>query len=113
MQPISFPVAESNNSPAPAVGRKVRALLLINRFARSGKNDISAVIERLRGAGVELLEEQVERPAQFREVIQRNRDRTDLIIIGGGDGTLSRAADALVDARLPLGVIPLGTANDL
>jgi YegS/Rv2252/BmrU family lipid kinase len=35
------------------------------------------------------------------------------VVIGGGDGTLSAAAGALVEAGLPVGVVPLGTANDL
>ena len=35
------------------------------------------------------------------------------MIIGGGDGTLSMAADGLVARQLPLGILPLGTANDL
>ena len=33
-------------------------------------------------------------------------------LCGGGDGTLNAAAPALVDTGLPLGVLPLGTAND-
>jgi len=35
------------------------------------------------------------------------------IVIGGGDGTLNAAAGVLVEAGLPVGVVPLGTANDL
>ena len=35
------------------------------------------------------------------------------MIIGGGDGTLNAAAPALVKTGLPLGILPLGTANDL
>jgi YegS/Rv2252/BmrU family lipid kinase len=35
----------------------------------------------------------------------------DLIIACGGDGTLSAAADALVNTGIPLGVISRGTAN--
>ena len=60
-----------------------------------------------------LLEQSIERPAHIGSVLKNCRDRIDLVIIGGGDGTLSMAADALVDAQLPVGVIPLGTANDL
>jgi YegS/Rv2252/BmrU family lipid kinase len=36
-----------------------------------------------------------------------------LVILGGGDGTLNAAAAGLVDTQLPLGILPLGTANDL
>ena len=37
----------------------------------------------------------------------------DLVIVGGGDGTLKAAVDSLVQYQLPLGILPLGTANDL
>ena len=36
-----------------------------------------------------------------------------MVIIGGGDGTLNAAAAGLAELKLPLGILPLGTANDL
>lgn len=33
------------------------------------------------------------------------------LFVGGGDGTINTAARALVDTRIPLGVVPLGTLN--
>jgi len=36
-----------------------------------------------------------------------------MIIASGGDGTLSAAAEALVATKIPLGIIPRGTANAL
>jgi YegS/Rv2252/BmrU family lipid kinase len=82
-------------------------------MARRGKDDLSAASARLRDAGFDLVENRVERPTQLSEVIRGHRDRVDAVIIGGGDGTLTMAADGLVDAQLPLGIVPLGTANDL
>ena len=37
----------------------------------------------------------------------------DCLILGGGDGTISQALPALTKAAVPLGILPLGTANDL
>ncbi len=34
------------------------------------------------------------------------------MIVGGGDGTLNAAARGLVETGLPLGLLPMGTAND-
>lgn len=36
----------------------------------------------------------------------------DRIVVGGGDGTLNLALPAVLQTGVPLGVIPLGTAND-
>jgi YegS/Rv2252/BmrU family lipid kinase len=36
----------------------------------------------------------------------------DRVLIGGGDGTLHMALPALLGLEIPLGVLPLGTAND-
>lgn len=90
-----------------------RALLLVNRHARQGQNNLSEAIDYLKELGFDLLEHSTENPQQLAEVIQRYRNEVDLAIIGGGDGTLNAAADALVTTNLPLGILPLGTANDL
>lgn len=90
-----------------------RALLLVNRHARQGQTQLSAAIEQLQALGLELIEESTENPEQLPDVIRRYQDRVDLVIVGGGDGTLNAAVDGLVDTRLPLGILPLGTANDL
>ena len=90
-----------------------RALLLVNRHARQGKTLLPQAIEQLQELGFELIEESTEHPEQLPDVIRRYQDQVDLVIIGGGDGTLNAAIDGLVDTKLPLGILPLGTANDL
>ena len=36
----------------------------------------------------------------------------DLIVLGGGDGTVSSVVDVLAHREVPMGLLPLGTAND-
>lgn len=90
-----------------------RALLLVNRHARHGKEHLSTAIDHLQTLGLELIEESTEDPQHLPDLIRRYQHQVDLVIVGGGDGTLNAAIDGLVDTQLPLGILPLGTANDL
>lgn len=88
------------------------ALLLVNPKARRGREDLAAVRERFIQGGLVLLEPDVESP-DFLPLIQRHRDEVDCIIVGGGDGTVHSTLSGLLESKLPLGILPLGTANDL
>ncbi|MBN3880015.1 MULTISPECIES: lipid kinase [unclassified Nostoc] len=90
-----------------------RALLLVNRHARQGQKGLSEAIQYLKTLEFDLIEESTEDPQHLAEVILRYKYQVDLVIIGGGDGTLNAAVDALIETQLPLGILPLGTANDL
>lgn len=92
---------------------KQRALFLVNRHARRGQEKLDLAIKSLRSMGFELIEESFDHPEDLPRVIEQYRDRADLVIIGGGDGTLNAAVEGLLEAELPLGILPLGTANDL
>ncbi|ARV59692.1 lipid kinase [Nostocales cyanobacterium HT-58-2] len=90
-----------------------RALLLVNPHARQGQKRLSEAIHCLKQLGLDLIEEYTEQPQLLDGIIKRYQNEVDLVIIGGGDGTLNAAVDALVETQLPLGILPLGTANDL
>lgn len=90
-----------------------RALLLVNRNARKGQQQLEAAIAQLQSVGFELIEAPIDRPSLLPQVIRDHRDRVDLVIVGGGDGTMNAAIAGIVDTQLPLGILPLGTANDL
>ncbi len=48
------------------------------------------------------------------EIVTRARDAgARAVIVAGGDGTVSRAIEALAGTDTPLGLLPLGTGNDL
>lgn len=93
--------------------RVKRALLIVNRKSRNGATDAEAAITHLHLHGIEVLDRQLDRPEQIAELIRRHGDEVDCVIIGGGDGSMNAAASALVETRLPLGMLPMGTANDL
>lgn len=88
-----------------------RALLLANRNAGQGEAAVDKTVQFLKKSGFDLFEESGSQPQQLGELVRQ--ERADLVIIVGGDGTLNAAVDGLVDAGLPLGIVPTGTANDL
>lgn len=90
-----------------------RALLLVNRHARKGQLQLDAAIRQLKSLGFELVEAPIGHPDRLSKIIEEHRDSVDLVIVGGGDGTLNAAVEGLVETQLPLGILPLGTANDL
>jgi diacylglycerol kinase (ATP) len=45
--------------------------------------------------------------------IRLDRFSPDLVIAGGGDGTIRQVATELINYKLPLGILPLGSANGL
>lgn len=93
--------------------RARRALVLVNPKARRGGEAVEPALERLRAAGMEVLAEEFSGPDEIEADILRRAGEADAVVVCGGDGTLSRAAPAIVACGLPMGVLPMGTANDL
>ncbi|GJD19969.1 diacylglycerol kinase, catalytic region [Rivularia sp. IAM M-261] len=92
--------------------RKI-ALLIVNPHARKGQEKFVQVTQYLKKLGFDLIEKLINDIKSLSQLIQQYHDQVDLVIIGGGDGTLNAALDGLVSTGLPLGILPLGTANDL
>ena len=90
-----------------------RALVLLNRNARHGEQAADEVVGMLKELGIDVLEAQPEADESLSALVVRHRSDVDLVIVGGGDGTLNAAIDGVIRSGLPLGIIPLGTANDL
>lgn len=105
-------VAQEEGAPTRDAPRR-RALLLRNRSARAGATGIHAALDILEAGGVSVEEASPGDAGSVAAAIRSRRHEFDLVIVGGGDGTLNCAAPALLDTGLPLGVLPLGTANDL
>jgi diacylglycerol kinase (ATP) len=92
--------------------KNLRALFLVNHKARRGRENLAAVRERLTQGGLTLIEPDTE-STDFLTLVRHHREEADCVIVGGGDGTIHRAASGLLESKLPLGILPLGTANDL
>jgi YegS/Rv2252/BmrU family lipid kinase len=89
------------------------ALLIVNAHSRQGRTSAIAAAEILRSVGVPLLERESVHREHLAPLIRAHAGEVDRVILGGGDGTLNAAIGGLIDTRLPLGILPLGTANDL
>jgi YegS/Rv2252/BmrU family lipid kinase len=101
--------------PDPATAPTFRrAALVVNTGSRTGAHAYSRVRDRLTALGVPVAETfPVTDAARLPETVHSAvRDGCDLVVLGGGDGTVSCAVDHLAGTRVVLGVIPLGTAND-
>jgi diacylglycerol kinase family enzyme len=95
-------------------GRRTIIDVLIN--ARSGAQDKEAAARRVseyfssRGmaARVELIRTPGDIPAAADRAA---RSDSEVVVAGGGDGTIAAVAGSLLDTSKPLGVLPLGTFN--
>ena len=83
-----------------------RALLLINRRAGRGAPALSQAVESLHGLDFELVTAPVKNAEHITARIEQYGPQLDLVIVGGGDGTLNAAVDSLVQYQLPLGILP-------
>jgi len=90
----------------------LRTLLITNPGSRSGESDIDDAAERLEREG-DLNRVHPDRPQDLPEAIRKHAGNADRIVLGGGDGTVNLALDVLLEVDKPVGLLPMGTANDL
>lgn len=89
-----------------------QAILVANALSRTGAETFDKAVALLTGAGVELLESRaVADPSKIQEEVRRAVDKAPMVIVGGGDGTLSSSIDFFKDHDTVFGLLPLGTAN--
>lgn len=98
-----------NVAPAPAAIR-----FLVNPGARQGA--ARAAVDRVRvlagrlGAGLVVSRRVGDLAEQARRAVE---DGVERLLVAGGDGTLHHAVQGLAGSATALGVIPMGTGNDL
>ncbi len=88
-------------------------MLVVNAHSRRGDGLFREARAKLEQAGVNLIAAHaVKDPSKLTETVrQAIADGAPMVIVGGGDGSLSGTVDDIVDRDCVFALLPLGTAN--
>ena len=89
-----------------------RVLLLINSKARNGEAQATEAKDELTKRGFVVTAPDTSK-GNYTEIISKHNSDIDLIVAGGGDGTIRLCLEGALKAAKPFGILPLGTANNL
>ena len=91
-----------------------RAVLVVNMLSRRGQRAAGVAKDMLEARGLNLTEVFLVRtPEDLADVIKTAvAAAPELLVVGGGDGTVSRLAGQLAYQDTVLGLLPLGTTNN-
>ena len=89
-----------------------QAILVVNAMSRKGADVFQEVRDKLIAAGIDLIEAHaVHDPDEMDKVICEAIERAPMVIVGGGDGSLSTNVDFFLGKDTVFAILPLGTAN--
>ena len=89
-----------------------QAILIVNAHSRVGADSFDQAVKLLGEAGITLIEAHaVDQPKRLGDIVRKAVDEAPMVIVGGGDGTLSSAIDFFKDHETVFALLPLGTAN--
>lgn len=89
-----------------------RVALVVNAHSRTGEASYETALARLTERFGSVDAHAVGDPSTLdRVVLKVVANEPDLLVLGGGDGTISTNIRHLIGADVALGVLPLGTAN--
>jgi YegS/Rv2252/BmrU family lipid kinase len=110
----AVPATRSKAALQAAIRQHRRAALVVNTRSRRGRRLYPAVRARLHAAGLDLLGSfPTSRPGGLDAALTAAISlRPDLLIVGGGDGTICEATHRLAHRDMALGLLPLGTTNN-
>lgn len=90
-----------------------RVAVVVNTAARSGARALPLVEQALRGRAGDVVVHPAEGGGALAAALEAAlADGPDLLVVGGGDGSVGCAAARVAHTGTALGVLPLGTAND-
>jgi YegS/Rv2252/BmrU family lipid kinase len=90
-----------------------KAVLVVNAHSRRGQDLFDQATDKLRAAGIDLIASHALRDPRLLvpTVKEAVRKGAPMVIVGGGDGSLSYTVDEVVDRDCVFALLPLGTAN--
>ena len=90
-----------------------QAVVVVNVQSRRGREAFDTACQRLGAAGIEVIDKHpVEEPDAMRAIIQRAiAAGAPMVVVGGGDGSLSTTIDDFLGTDTVFAFLPLGTAN--
>jgi YegS/Rv2252/BmrU family lipid kinase len=90
-----------------------QAVLVVNAHSRRGRALFREASDKLREAGIELTSAFALRDPSLLvpTVKEAVRGGAPMVIVGGGDGSLSATVDEVIDRDCVFALLPLGTAN--
>ncbi|WP_417618600.1 diacylglycerol/lipid kinase family protein [Parasphingorhabdus sp.] len=88
------------------------AILVINAGSRKGDDLFEEAKTKLGEAGINLIDAiDVDNPEDIRKIVRQAIKDAPMVIVGGGDGSLSGVVDEFVGTDCVFAILPLGTAN--
>lgn len=89
------------------------AVLIVNAHSRRGEALFEQAREKLEAQGLRLIAAHaVKDPSRMEETVRQAVDQgAPMVIVGGGDGSMSGTVDMFVGSDCIFAVLPLGTAN--
>jgi YegS/Rv2252/BmrU family lipid kinase len=89
-----------------------QAILVVNAGSRRGADLFAEARDKLTAAGVELLDAKKCKTGKSMETAVKSAlKKAPMVIVGGGDGSLSSFVDFFVGTDVVFALLPLGTAN--
>ena len=89
-----------------------QAILIVNAKSRQGAEAFEEARAKLTAAGIELLDAKaIKDPRRIAGAVKKAIKAAPMVILGGGDGSLSANVDYFLGSDTVFAFLPLGTAN--
>lgn len=91
-----------------------KVLVFVNPHSRQGAACLEEVLSWLAKNNFQVLNPGFDPKVHDTSAqIRQHKDEAFAVIVGGGDGSVNHALPGLLETKLPLALLPLGTANNL